>query len=118
MVFVYRYVCLASIAALCVLSAGCQGLPSFSRMKWPNFSEIHVPSFGEIAHEFKPHRLHRWNRHAPPNRMSQWSIDDPIPKLEDGFSDPRSVLRYPDAGNQQFGYSGVGLSGLINAAAP
>lgn len=118
MIVVCRHVCLASIAVLCVLSTGCRSLPIFSRMKMPNFSEMHVPSFGEIAHELKPHRLHRWNRHTPPNQTSQWSIDDPIPKLDAGSKELSGDLQYPAARNHQPGYSATGLPGLISAAAP
>ena len=118
MIFVCRYVCLGSIAVLCVLSTGCQRLPKFSRLKMPNFSEMHVPSFGEIAHEFKPHRLHRWNRHTPPPQQSRWSRDDPIPTLDAGSKDSSGVLQLPAERNQQPGYSATGLSGLISRAAP
>jgi hypothetical protein len=118
MIVVCRHVCLASIAVLCVFSTGCQRLPKFSRLKMPNFSQMHVPSFGEIAHEFKPHRLHRWNRHTPPNTTSQWSIDDPIPKLDANLKGPSGSWQFPAARNQQPCYSATGLSGLISAAAP
>ena len=118
MIAACRSICLALIAVLCVLSTGCQGIPKFSRMKMPNFSEMRLPSFGQIAHEFKPHRLHRWNRQTPPNQSSQWSIDDPIPKLDAGSKIPSGVLQFPAERNQQPGYSASGLPELISTAAP
>ena len=72
MQFAGRVVCCAVAVVLCVLGAGCQHLPKFSRLKPPKLSEIHVPTPAEIAHELKPHRLHRWNRQRPPSRSSEW----------------------------------------------
>lgn len=78
---VLQLACGALAAVLCFVTTGCQSTPSFSRLRTPNFGAMHVPTPKELLHELKPHRLHRWNRHAPPNRTTQWSVADPIPKL-------------------------------------
>jgi hypothetical protein len=75
MTIVRQFARFGLVAAFCLLMVGCQQVPLFSRLpspKLPDVRNMRVPSFGEISHELKPHRLHRWNRHTPPNRSSDW----------------------------------------------
>ena len=75
MTIVRRFARFGLAALFCLLMVGCQQVPLFSRLpspKLPDVRKMHVPSFGEITHNLQPHRLHMLNRHAPPNRTSDW----------------------------------------------
>jgi hypothetical protein len=60
---------------VCLLLAGCQNMPRFSELPMPEVPDVRkfrLLSFSELRHELRPHRLHRWNRHTPPNRSDDW----------------------------------------------
>ncbi|MBT4864962.1 MAG: hypothetical protein HON53_07590 [Planctomycetaceae bacterium] len=75
MTIVRQFARFGLVAAFCLLVAGCQQVPLFSNLPMPDVPDIRKMKWmspAELAHELKPHRLHRWNRHSPPNRSSDW----------------------------------------------
>jgi hypothetical protein len=72
---VRRLACCGLATLLCLLAVGCQQLPNFRQFPMPEVPDVtkfRLLSPAELMHELKPHRLHRWNRHTPPNRSTDW----------------------------------------------